>query len=94
MDRDEGVHNELFEAHTHSFVIKLWLEETADEAERSVWRGHIDHVPSGKRRYIANLEDVPLFMMPYLQEMQVETGLCWRMRNWLMNRKALQRAEA
>ncbi len=56
----------------HSFIIKIWLEEVADEADQAVWRGHITHVPSGERRYVKTLEDIATFIVPYLEAMGVK----------------------
>ncbi len=58
---------DLPEAHTHSFIIKIWLENAAAEAEQPLWRGHITHVPSGTRRYFQELSVITEFMQPYLQ---------------------------
>jgi hypothetical protein len=58
----------------HSFVVKIWLEETAEEGGQVIWRGHITHVPSGKRKYIRNLDGLTAFITPYLEEMGVEPG--------------------
>lgn len=55
------------EAHTHSFVIKIWLEEKAEETDQAIWRGHITHVPTGTRRYFQDLTVIADFMQPYLQ---------------------------
>jgi hypothetical protein len=53
------------EPETHSFIIKFWLEEEADEGEgRRVWRGHITHVPDGNRRYLRRLKDILDFVLP------------------------------
>ncbi|MFW6097934.1 MAG: hypothetical protein ACOC9Z_07650 [Chloroflexota bacterium] len=62
---------ELLELYTHSFVIKIWLEETAEESDRARWRGHITHVDSKKRRHFQELEDILAFVWPYLQSMGV-----------------------
>jgi hypothetical protein len=68
---------------THSFIVKIWLEETVEEAGRAVWRGHITHVPSRERRYIQALEDIPAFIVPYLQRMGVKPGARLRLKGWL-----------
>ena len=65
----------LYETNTHPFIVKVWIEETAEETGRVVWRGHITHVPSGKQRYIQNLDDITAFIASYLQAMGVEFGL-------------------
>lgn len=54
-----------------SFVVRLWIEETAEEAGTATWRGHITHVPSGDRRYIKELCEILPFISPYLEEMGV-----------------------
>lgn len=57
---------DLIETHTQVFIVKVWLEETKEEAGRVTWRGHITHIPSRKRHYIKKLDDIALFMAPYL----------------------------
>lgn len=69
-------------ATTHSFIVKIWLEETIEEAGRATWRGHITHVFSGKRRYLQDLDDIAAFVAPYLQGMGGEPGFSWRIRQW------------
>jgi hypothetical protein len=67
---------DISETHTHSFIVKIWLEETAEEAGHDVWRGHITHVPSGERRYLNDLSAIAAFIAPYLLErMGVEADL-------------------
>jgi hypothetical protein len=74
------VKHELFENHTHSFIVKVWLERTAAErASQVTWRGHITHVPSGERRYLKDLNEVIYFIGPYLEEM----GAKFTTRGWL-----------
>jgi hypothetical protein len=74
---------ELPELHTHSFVVKIWLEEAAADGHGAAWRGHVTHVPSGERRYFEALTEMADFVMPYLQEMGVKPALCWRVLLWL-----------
>lgn len=61
---------ELYES--HSFVVKVWLEESLEEAGEAVWRGHITHVPSQERRYLHALDDIIDFIGPYLERMGVK----------------------
>jgi hypothetical protein len=60
------------ESNIYSFIIKIWLEEEPAEAGQAIWRGHITHVPSGERRYIQRLNDIRIFILPYLQAMGVK----------------------
>lgn len=60
------------ETTTHSFIIRIWLEETALEAGKARWRGHITHIPSNKRYFLNNrLEGIATFVVPYLEAMGV-----------------------
>ena len=71
------------EVTSHPFIVRIWLEETAEEAGRATWRGHITHVPSGERRYLRDLDDIIAFIAPYLQEMGVQFDMRWRVKQWL-----------
>ena len=59
---------------THSFIIRIWLEEIAVDAESAKWRGSITHVPSGKRRYFEVLKDIKPFISPFLQQMGIDSS--------------------
>ena len=54
-----------------SFVIRIGIEETVQEAGTATWRGHITHVPSGERRYVEDLAKIPAFIAPYLEKMRL-----------------------
>jgi len=73
----------LSETDIHPFIIKIWLEETADEANRPMWRGHIVHVPDGEGRYLEELDNIAAFIAPYLENMGVKFGLLWQVKHWL-----------
>ena len=62
---------EFPEPYAHSFIIKVWLEEAADEAGQAVWRGRITHVPSGEHRYFETLNEIASFIAPYLHRLGV-----------------------
>ncbi len=66
-----------------SFIVKVWVEDSAVAGGRGVWRGHITHVLSGKRRYIKKLDEIPGFIAPHLEEMGAKLGMRWRLRRWL-----------
>lgn len=74
---------DLPEPNTHSFIIKVWLEETAEEAGQATWRGRITHVPSEERRYLQDLDDITAFIAFYLKGMGVKMDLWWRVRQCL-----------
>jgi hypothetical protein len=72
---------DLVELNTHSFVVKIWIEETAAETKNPLWRGHITHVPSGSRRYLSRLSGILSFVKPYLKDM----GIRFNLRSYLRN---------
>ena len=59
------------DASGQAFIIRIWIEETAQAAARATWRGHITHVPSGERRYLSGLEDVVTFLKSFLVRMGI-----------------------
>ena len=76
-----------FESKTHSFVVKIWLEDADEQEETQKWRGHVTHVPSHQRRYVDDLNGISQFISLYLEEMGV--GERWRgIRGWLRGRSA------
>lgn len=68
----ENLGSDLVEFSTHSFIIKIWLEETANETDWPIWRGHITHVPSGKRNYIQDLHGINAFIQPFLKRLGIK----------------------
>ncbi len=62
---------ESIEFQTHSFIIKIWLEEVKASGGGAIWRGHITHVPSGERRYIQSLADIDHFIVQHLHSLGV-----------------------
>lgn len=72
------------ESNTHSFIVKIWLEEAPGSSSgRGRWRGRIRHVASSDQLYIRELDDIPIFIAPYLGSMGVKLGLRWSIRRWL-----------
>jgi hypothetical protein len=71
------------ESRTHSFIVKVWLEEAAGKTDGSTWRGHVTHVQSGTRRYFDHLGFIADFVAPYLQSMGARLGQRCSLRRWL-----------
>jgi hypothetical protein len=67
----------------HSFVVKIWLEETLEESGRAVWRGHITHVMSSQRAHFQGFDEMVLFVLPYMDEMGIRLGAGWRLWRFL-----------
>jgi hypothetical protein len=52
---DLGVRDE------HLFVVRVWRE--AGAAGPNAWRGSVEHVESGLRRYFVDLDDLRAFIV-------------------------------
>ena len=77
-----------FESVTHSFIVRIWLEEE----DRACWRGHITHVPGGERQYVEQLSDIADFIAPYVPGMK--SGPRGVLRRWLSRWKKGRRRSA
>ena len=71
------------ESQLHSFIIKLWLEDVAEDGNQPMWGGQIKHVPGGEQRHVRNLEEITDFIKPYLESMGVELDSCARLCRWM-----------
>ncbi|HZH92140.1 MAG TPA: hypothetical protein VEX70_16200 [Pyrinomonadaceae bacterium] len=77
---------DLPESQLDSFIVKVWTEAatgSGDRVERVKWHGHITHVSDGARRYLKDLDEIKIFIEPYLAEMGVEIGRRRRLKHWL-----------
>lgn len=73
---------DLVEPGTQSFIVKIWVEDCAEETSQGVWHGHITHIPGHERRYLKDLSEIQNFITPYLETMGVKPGRRWRFRHW------------
>src|SRR5690242_13780179 len=81
-----GTIMDLVEPGTQSFIVKIWVEDSAEDTSQGVWHGHITHIPSHERRYLKDLSEIQDFITPRLEEMGVKVGRRWRLRGWLQRR--------
>jgi len=44
----------------HLFVVRIWFEAGAHEGD--AWRGSVEHVATGTRRYFAALDELDAFV--------------------------------
>ncbi len=70
---------------TESFVVRIWLEPREIANAQVEWRGVIEHVASGKRQYVLDLDTIVIFMAEYMQEWGVKP------RSWLIARERIRR---
>jgi hypothetical protein len=52
---------------SHTFIARFWLESREIKNAKPIWRGVIEHVASGQRRYLQDLDEVKAFVASYLQ---------------------------
>ncbi len=71
MARRAERHRVSFEPNTHSFIVRIWLEPREIAGATVEWRGVIEHVASGERLYINDVDRIAEFIAPYLEEMGV-----------------------
>jgi hypothetical protein len=69
-----------FEANTHVFIIRVWREQRDNEMATPEWRGVIEHVPTGQRRYFKDPALIVEFIGPYLQQTGIRVSLSRRLR--------------
>lgn len=70
------------ESNLHSFIVKIWLEQRADEMGQACWRGHVTHIPGGERRALASIEDLTAFIWSYLDSPADRPEARWTPRRW------------
>ncbi len=61
-----------FEDFSHSFIVRFWLEPREIRDAMPIWRGMIKHVPSGRRLYLENFDEVVPFIESHLNSAGVK----------------------
>ena len=49
----------------HTFIVRIWREPREIEGEAAEWRGLIESVGDGRRRYFRRLDELVDFMRIY-----------------------------
>jgi hypothetical protein len=60
----------LLEHSTQVFIVRIWAETREIQAAPSVWRGVIEHVHSGERRYFRDVSEVAAFVGSFLEDLE------------------------
>ena len=79
----DNIKVDTFESSTHSFLLRLWVTDRSRVTDQVAWRGQIIHVSSDKRQTLNDLNDITIFLMPYLAEMGVQREKCAWVKQWL-----------
>lgn len=72
-----------YEKSSHSFIVRIWCEPQEAMWKAPIWRGTIEHVGSGDREYLTDLDTMVKFITPYLEEMGIRPTQRW----WLRRRR-------
>ena len=54
----------------HTFLLRIWIEETRDERGRLTWRGHITHLPDERHRHVETFGQINQFIRQHLAEQE------------------------
>jgi len=68
---------------TAVFIVRIWQEPREIERAAPEWRGVVEHVPSGERRYFTDLSEITILIIPYLNGQKIKLDWCARWRQWL-----------
>jgi hypothetical protein len=52
---------------SHTFIARFWLEPREIKGAKPIWRGVVEHVASGQRRYLEDLDEVKAFIAVHLK---------------------------
>ena len=66
-DRENEI---VSEAKIHSFIVRVWKEESDTKKSQAVWRGFISSITNGKRFYFSDINKLPALIVENLKEQQ------------------------
>jgi hypothetical protein len=55
---------------TLAFIVRVWRETREIEGAAPEWRGVVEHVPTGERRYLTNLDELADFILLYVPDIR------------------------
>lgn len=61
----------LLEDNAAAYIVRVWLEHREVEDAPVTWRGSIEHVASGRVRYLTDLDEIARVIRPHLEAMGV-----------------------
>ena len=64
----------LLEDNATAYIVRVWLEHREVKNAPVEWRGSIEHVASGKIKYLTDLDEIARFIRPFLEGMGVDFG--------------------
>lgn len=61
----------LLEDNATAYIVRVWLEHRDVNDAPVEWRGSIEHVASGRTKYLTDLDEIARFIRPFLEAMGV-----------------------
>ena len=58
---------------SHTFIVRVWLESRELPGASHTWRGVIEHVATGERRYFLDLAEIQAFIQSFLSPSTLST---------------------
>lgn len=71
------------EEDTQVFIVRFWPEPRELENARPEWRGVVEHVKSGERRFVRHPDEVAPFIAAYVPVGASGANFRSRVRRWL-----------
>lgn len=65
----------LLEDNSAVYIVRVWLEHREVEGAPVTWRGSIEHVASGRIKYLTELDEIAQFVRPHLEALGVNFRL-------------------
>lgn len=62
-----------FSENSHVFIVRIWGEPREIAGAAPEWRGVIEQIPGGERRYLKELDDIVAFIGSYVPGMGSST---------------------
>lgn len=63
-----------------SFIVRIWVESSAREGDCPQWRGSVQHVLSGDKQYVDDMEEIVAFIESHLAHLGIRPRS--RARRW------------
>ena len=63
---------------THSFIVRVWTEDSDNNGAPVTWRGSIDHVGQGERMYFYDLEGIVRFIRDQIGIRTKHSATIWQ----------------
>lgn len=69
MQNETNPATSAYERQSHAFIVRIWTEPREIRETNVEWRGSVEHVPTGERCYVNNLDAITVFLATYLEKM-------------------------